>query len=217
LREVSPPGCASHAQDVLHDEHLGLKKFNVAQEILVQVTALVVLEAFAVVRAINLSRSAETLAGRAADNDVDTLVANELCQIFRRESGNVSLESILGRPEFRVTEVREVIPEHLSSHLVGVYGRYALVAGSHQSQTEAPAATEEVDECQGFVWHGEEPVIKELRHWWRAASDDFVSHKPAAAGSFKFSVGSRQPENRTAANTYDAKVTRLDRTGYISA
>ena len=28
-------------------------------------------------------------------------------------------------------------------------------------------------------------VIKELRHCWRAASGNFVSHRPAGAGSFK--------------------------------
>ena len=91
------------------------------------------LESRAVVCTVYLTSSAEALARRATNDDVDALVANELCQIFRRKTGNVSLENIFGGPEFLVTEVREVLPEDLSGHLVGVYCRYALVAGSHKS------------------------------------------------------------------------------------
>ena len=82
------------AQHIFHHEYFGLEMLHVAQQFPVEVPPVVVNHPRAAVGAVPLADLAEALAGRAADNHIHTLGAEQRFEVLRMETGQVFFEDV---------------------------------------------------------------------------------------------------------------------------
>jgi hypothetical protein len=125
------------AQHILHDEHSGLKGFNVTKELEVELAAFVLDDTLAAIGTVSLPDVAEPLTRGPSDDHVDMISSQEGGEFRGLVGGQVLFETI--------GNSREILTKHGHGLRIQVDGSQHSKTGALHSQAEATAPTKKIN------------------------------------------------------------------------